>query len=59
MFKRTKVSHTTLQSVLRELSEQGFIKKYNLGHMNVDYEISDRGKELLESLEGLYRLLME
>ena len=57
MFKETKASHTTLQNVLKELTEKKFIKKYNIGHMNVDYEISDKGKKLLSFLIQLQELL--
>ena len=57
MFKETKVSHTTLQMVLKDLIEKKFIKKYNIGHMNVDYEISDKGKKLLNFLIQLQELL--
>lgn len=56
MFKGTKASHTTLQSVLKELIENKFIVKKNIGHMNVDYEISDKGKKLLELLLGIQKL---
>ncbi len=57
MFKETKASHTTLQIVLKDLIEKKFIKKYNIGHMNVDYEISDKGKKLLSFLIQLKELL--
>lgn len=57
MFKETKVSHTTLQNVLKELIEKKFVKKYNIGHMNVDYEITSKGKELLNSLINLKKIL--
>ncbi len=50
MFKKTKVSHTTLQRVLKWLLERGFIIKYDVGHMNVDYEISEKGRRLLDLL---------
>lgn len=57
MFKETKVSHTTLQSVLKELSDKKFIIKYDIGHQNVDYEISEKGRKLLDSLLELQKLL--
>ena len=41
MFKDTKVSHTTLQSVLKDLIQKKFIKRVVLDHMNVDYEITE------------------
>lgn len=50
MFKETKVSHTTLQNVLKELEYKKFIKKYNKGHQNVDYESTEKGKKLLDLL---------
>jgi len=44
MFKETKDSHTTLQSVLKELVEKGFAIKKDIGHMKVDYGISEKGR---------------
>lgn len=52
MFKQTKVSHTTLQNVLKYLLEKEFISK-NDG----DYEISDEGQKLLRKLEELKGIL--
>ena len=57
MFKKTKVSHTTLQRALKELEAKKFIKKYNKGHQNVDYEITERGKRLFSSLSELKEIL--
>lgn len=57
MFKETKISHTTLQRVLNYLIKQKFVKKYNLGHMNVDYKISSNGKRLLKKLKELKEIL--
>lgn len=57
MFRRTKVSHTTLQSVLRELATKEFIVKYNIGHQNVDYEVTSKGKKLLKVLFQLNELV--
>ena len=57
MFRKTKVSHTTLQSVLRELTEKGFIAKYDIGHQKVDYEITNKGKRLLSVLTQLSELI--
>lgn len=57
MFRKTKVSHTTLQSVLKELAEKESILKYNLGHQNVDYELTLKGKELLKVLFQLKKLV--
>jgi len=57
MFKQTKVSHTTLQSVLKDLTEKKFIKRKVIDHMNVDYEITEKGRKLLRRLEELKELL--
>ncbi len=57
MFKKTKVSHTTLQSVLKDLIEKRFIKRKVIDHMNVDYEISEKGRKLLRKLEELKETL--
>ena len=59
MFKKIKVSHTTLQSVLRKLVQKQFVIKHNLGHQNVSYELTSKGKELLEILLQLYRLVKD
>ena len=57
MFKKTKVSHTTLQRALKEIETKKFIKKYNKGHQNVDYEITEKGKKLFNSLNELREIL--
>jgi len=57
MFKITKVSHTTLQRVLTGLLSKKFIKKHDIGHMKVDYEITDKGKGLLDCLSKLEEIL--
>lgn len=57
MFKQTKASHTTLQRVLKELTKKKFIKRKNIGHQNVDYEMTEKGKRLLEKLEELKEIL--
>ncbi|MEK6859944.1 MAG: DUF4364 family protein [Nanoarchaeota archaeon] len=57
MFKQTRVSHTTLQSVLRDLVLKGFVKKQDIGHMNVDYEITEKGKRLLSLLTEMKNLV--
>lgn len=57
MFKETKVSHTTLQSVLRKLEEKKIIEKQNIGHQKVDYLITKKGKKLLEHLIEIKQLL--
>ena len=53
MFKETKVSHTTLQRVLKYLVKKKFIKKHDIGHMKVDYEITRNGRKLLKLLTDL------
>lgn len=53
MFKETKVSHTTLQRVLKYLARKKFIKKHDIGHMKVDYEITNKGRKLLKLLNDL------
>ena len=57
MFKKTKTSHTTLQSVLKDLMKGRFIKRHDIGHMNVDYEITEKGRKLLRKLEELKEIL--
>lgn len=57
MFRKTRVSHTTLQSVLKELNEKGFIVKHNIGHQKVDYEITSKGRKLLNILLQLNELV--
>lgn len=47
MFKETKVSHITLQRALRFLISKKFILKHDISHMNVDYEITEKGRKLL------------
>jgi len=59
MFKETKVSHTTLQGVLRDLVSKKFILKHDIGHQNVDYEITGKGKKLLGILEQLKDVLKD
>jgi len=47
LFKETKVSHTTLQKVLRGLEERKFISREEI------YKITKKGKEFLKKLEEL------
>ncbi len=56
MFRTTKVSHTTLQRVLKEAVAKKIIEKYDIGHMNVDYKITEKGKRLLALLLEVERL---
>lgn len=57
MFRITKVSHTTLQKVLKELEEKRFINKNEISSINTEYEINNKGKELLQQLIVISRLL--
>jgi DNA-binding HxlR family transcriptional regulator len=57
MFKETRVSHTTLQGVLSELTRKKFVKKHDIGHQNVDYEITEKGRRLLQLLLNLQEIL--
>ncbi len=57
MFRETKVSHTTLQRVLRGLEKKKFIQKHDIGHQNVDYEINEKGRKLLIILLQLQEIL--
>ncbi len=58
MFRKTKVSHTTLQKVLKELEEKDCIKRIELGSLSTEYEIKDKGKKLLSNLKNLVNLLL-
>ncbi len=53
MFKETKVSHDTLQKVLKFLVEEGFVEKTALDKLNTKYDIADRGRKLLAGMEVL------
>lgn len=57
MFKTTKVSHTTLQRVLKQLVEKKLLVKHNKGHQDVDYEITEKGRKLLGLLLEMKNLL--
>ncbi len=57
MFRETRVSHTTLQRVLAELAGKKFIRKHDIGHQNVDYGITEKGRRLLRALLNLQALL--
>lgn len=57
MFKETKASHTTLQGVLRELVSKKLIVKKDIGHMNVDYSITENGEKLCLKLNEISKLL--
>lgn len=57
MFRKTKVSHTTLQSVLKELADKEFIVKHDIGHQKVDYEITSKGRKIFTILLQLNELI--
>ena len=57
LFKSTKVSHTTLQSVLKEAESKKLVIRHNLGHQNVDYEVTERGRKTLKKLGELKDIL--
>lgn len=57
MFKETKVSHITLQSVLKKLADKKFIIKHDIGHQKVDYEITQKGKKIFGCLSELKDIL--
>ena len=57
MFKKTKVSHTTLQRVLKELINKSFILKEDIGHQNVNYKIQEKGSLLLKHLQQIQDLI--
>ncbi len=59
MFRTTKVSHTTLQTVLTELESKRFIKKIEIGSTGTEYEITEKGKKLLQQLQQLVLLLKD
>ncbi len=51
LFKKTQVSHTTLQAVLEYLDEKRFISKEE------GYKIMEKGTILLKKLENLNKML--
>jgi len=57
MFKETKFSHDTLQKVLKDLEKKKFIKRQESEYKIVDYEITEKGKRLLEKLDELGEIL--
>lgn len=56
MKKEAGISHTTLQRVIKYLIKKKFIKRKDIGHMKVDYEITKKGKELLRVLEQVKKV---
>ena len=57
MFKHTKVSHTTLQAVLKEAINTQLIEKEDIGHQNVNYRITGKGKKVYNYLLELNKLI--
>ena len=59
IFKETKFSHTTLQIVLRSLIDKKFVRKTVRGKLNIDYEITEKGKILLDKLKEIKDLIAD
>ncbi|MEK6927101.1 MAG: winged helix-turn-helix transcriptional regulator [Nanoarchaeota archaeon] len=57
MFKTTKVSHTTLQKVLKELEKDKFIQKNKIGSIDTEYEMTEKGKKFLIQIDVLKEIL--
>jgi len=58
LFKKTKVSHITLQTVLKKLKEKQFIKDVKQGSFNKKgYDITDKGLRFLRQLEKLKEII--
>lgn len=57
MFKETGVSHTTLQKVLEDLLEGKFICRRNMEHTDVGYDITEKGRKLLQLLVQLENII--
>lgn len=57
MFRETKISHTTLQGVLKELIQKDFIERKDNGKNDIDYRINEKGKELIILLNKINKLL--
>ncbi len=57
MFKETRVSHITLQEVLKYLAKKKFILRNEIGYKDVDYKITDEGKKFFKKLEELKEIL--
>lgn len=62
LFKRTKVSHITLQNVLKDLLKKEFIykldpKEYEKGFGVKGYGITEEGVAFLKQLEKLKKII--
>lgn len=58
MFKETKVSHTTLQKVLKYLVNKNFVIRKEENYKEVTYWITPKGKQLQQCLLQLQQLLL-
>ena len=52
LFRETKVSHTTLQKVLKDLERKKFISRGEI------YQITEKGRKLLRKLEELKNIMI-
>lgn len=57
IYKQSKVSHTILQRTLENLTNKALITRHVMGHMLVDYKITDKGVLLLENLREIKKLV--
>jgi len=57
IYRETKFSHTTIQSVLKYLVKKEFIKKTTRNKLSTYYEITKKGKIFFEKLGELEILL--
>ena len=53
LFKKTKVSHITLQTALRELLEKGLVVKTESKGFRKQYAITEKGKTILRKMKYL------
>lgn len=56
MYEKIKLSHTTLQKSLNQLINKKFILRVALDKHNTNYQITQKGKLLLKSLQDIKRL---
>lgn len=57
IFKITKRSHITIQNILKYLIQKKFIQREETAYKKIEYEITPKGKVLLEKLEDLKSIL--
>jgi len=55
LFRRTKVSHITLQTALKEMAEREIMYKHDNKNFKKEYSITKKGRKLLELLKELNR----